>query len=132
MNPCLESFSFNASIRKPVSGTTDQFDFAQNTIVEGIWIAFKANDPNATCYTGNGLSTSNNGTHVFNTTLPSNRRHKVHSGVWFNPTSCDGWKDGLCDPVGFEYNLIVSNARINPKAKVNGSIKSVAQIKKSK
>lgn len=132
MEPCLTHLSFNAAIRKPVAGTTDQFDYAQNTVVGGIWIAFKANDPNSTCYIGNGFSNSNNGAHVFNVTLPSNRRHKIHSAVWFNPDSCNGWKDGLCDPVGFEYDLQVSQGKRNQNGKIKGSLKSQMSVKKSK
>jgi len=128
LDPCIESLSFNVTIRKPVAGTTDNFDLAQNTVVGGIWIAFKANDANATCYTGNG-STSNNGTHTFNGTFPSNRWHRIHPGIWFNPTTCDSWDQDLCSPheKGFRYNLQVIS-KIDGKKKFNGKLSNVAKI----
>ncbi len=109
INPCLESFSFNLTIRKPKNGTTDQFDLAEATSVSGIWIAFKAGDLNNTCYIGNGYAQWNNNVHEFNADLPSNRWHRIHTGIWGNPTSCLGWDKDLCQSVGFKYNLFENN-----------------------
>lgn len=127
MDPCLESFSFNITIRKPVAGTIDNFDYAQNTIVGGIWIAFKANDPGAHCWVGNG-TTYNDNTHTFNGTFPSNVWHRIHPTNWFNPNTCPGWDDGLCDPnprVGFNYSLQVVQGKRSTNEKIQGKMSEI-------